>query len=276
LKIKKLKKRKVILIIIGAFIAVLLFLFYGPFKGFRVMWINTAMHTSSSEWLAEVLYSDDYIQKVLRENSVYSTELTDTSLVKIQGDDVVEFKTINTNTYKGYLITVSDPSKIDLAVSDNPEGLLLEEILKKNTATVGINAGGYTSSTLRGTPDGITISGGEIVSKCDGNEHILGGMSKENVLVTGEFADNSWKEVNFRWAVEFGPALIINGVKSEVTKYSGGIAPRSAIGQIFLFMVLMARMRKFMQRQDQYRLMMKSTHFNVKYLKMAPQRLQVI
>jgi exopolysaccharide biosynthesis protein len=35
----------------------------------------------------------------------------------------------------------------------------------------------------------------------------------------------------YLWAFEFGPLLIVNGEKTELTSFSGGLAPRTAIGQ---------------------------------------------
>jgi exopolysaccharide biosynthesis protein len=36
---------------------------------------------------------------------------------------------------------------------------------------------------------------------------------------------------NFQWAFEFGPILIINGEKTTLNAYSGGLSPRTAVGQ---------------------------------------------
>jgi exopolysaccharide biosynthesis protein len=38
-------------------------------------------------------------------------------------------------------------------------------------------------------------------------------------------------ERGFEWAFEFGPMLIVNGEKTVLNALSGGLAPRTAIGQ---------------------------------------------
>ena len=43
-------------------------LFYGPFEGFRLLWINTAMYSSHYQFLATALYSRAYIVSVLERN----------------------------------------------------------------------------------------------------------------------------------------------------------------------------------------------------------------
>lgn len=60
------KKKKVLLVLSGFivfFIAVFIFLFYGPWSGFRNFWITSAMTTMEHQYLATWFYSDETIQK---------------------------------------------------------------------------------------------------------------------------------------------------------------------------------------------------------------------
>lgn len=66
-------KKKLIVIFSSLFvvgISGLLFLFYGPWDGFRNFWITSAMTTMNHQYLATWLYSDETIQKVLANNQI--------------------------------------------------------------------------------------------------------------------------------------------------------------------------------------------------------------
>jgi exopolysaccharide biosynthesis protein len=62
--------------------------------------------------------------------------------------------------------------------------------------------------------------------------HTIAGINEEYKLVIGYFNNEEITSQNYLWAVEFGPILIINGEKTTLSAYSGGIAPRTAIGQL--------------------------------------------
>ena len=71
-------KKKLIVIFSSLFVAgfsVLLFLFYGPWDGFRNFWITSAMTTMNHQYLATWLYSDETIQKVLANNQIVEMRL---------------------------------------------------------------------------------------------------------------------------------------------------------------------------------------------------------
>ena len=87
-KKKKSKKKKIIIGtssgILGL-VVIAAFLLYGPWNGFRNLWITTAMTTMNHQYLATSLYSNSTIQKVLEENSITEPHgKTDTSLIKFK------------------------------------------------------------------------------------------------------------------------------------------------------------------------------------------------
>ena len=86
---KKMKLRTKILIIVSSFIififGIFLFLFYGPWDGFRNFWITSAMTTMNHQYLAKWFYSDETISKVLNKNVVIeSGESTNPDLITIK------------------------------------------------------------------------------------------------------------------------------------------------------------------------------------------------
>ena len=88
-KRKKWSKKKKVTIILGSVftvgLATFLFLFYGPWPGFRNFWITSAMTTMSHRYLATWFYSDETIQKVLENNKIIEVgEVSDPDLIKFK------------------------------------------------------------------------------------------------------------------------------------------------------------------------------------------------
>ena len=70
-------KRKIVAIICVVYIVCFssfLFLFYGPFTAFKEFWITSAMTTKSHQYLATFIYSDKYIQEVLKNNRIIEVD----------------------------------------------------------------------------------------------------------------------------------------------------------------------------------------------------------
>ena len=135
-------KKKVCVISLGSMFVVgvssFLFLFYGPWAGFRNFWITSAMTTMTHQYLATWFYSDETIQKVLANNSVievdevsnsdaiqfkkytttiYRNEYEKDVLTKDPGNDLYKVIRIQEATYNGFLVVLYDPSKIHIATT---------------------------------------------------------------------------------------------------------------------------------------------------------------
>ena len=71
-KIKSKNKKKTIIITISSIfvlgLSLGLFLLYGPYSGFRDLWITTAMTTMEHQYLARIFYKEETINKVLEKN----------------------------------------------------------------------------------------------------------------------------------------------------------------------------------------------------------------
>jgi exopolysaccharide biosynthesis protein len=243
-------KRRLIIIILATIIGIPLLLFYGPFPQFRKLWINTAMYSSRHQYLATALYTQKYIDKVLYipfpSGQTNNDPLAETNTNTVNFDeintDTVSFAGINTDTvifagikgdyFRGYIIKIEDPRRLSLVHAGNEEGKYLEDLVAAQKALGGINGGGYRDDKKRGLPWGTLIANGEIVSACtEHREHTIGGLNAANKLIVGRMTDNDITRQNFQWAFEFGPILIINGEKTALNVYSGGLSPRTAIGQ---------------------------------------------
>jgi len=215
-----------------ALIIVLAFLLYGPFTAFRLLWINTAMYSSRFKFLATGLYSKTYIQSVLNKNSPSVNRKTDTKMVDVAGGDGIYFAPVKGNHYNGFIVKIEDPGRLALVSAGNSRGKLLEELVSEHGAEGGINASGYTDHKAKGRICGITITDNAYVSRCfEGTRHVMGGFTQDRIMSVGYFTEEEIAAQNYLWAFEFGPLLIVNGEKSELTAYSGGLSPRTAIGQ---------------------------------------------
>lgn len=252
-----------------------LFLFYGPWDGFRNFWITSAMTTMSHQYLATWFYSDSYIQKVLASNTLTEVdENTDTSAIKFRkyttsiykneydkevltkdpGNDLYKVINVSGNGYKGFLVAIYDPSRIHIATTQylNVRGESILTVSEREKAIIAMNGGGFYDPNWNGngaTPHGTVIKDGQIVSTYT-RANVGGGFigfNKENKLILGRYSAQEALELGMRDAVEFGPYLIINGKRSFVRGNGGwGIAPRTAIAQrqdgIVLFLVINGRL----------------------------------
>ena len=271
-------KKKVIVTLSSLFvvgIGCFLFLFYGPWAGFRNFWITSAMTTMSHQYLATWFYSDETIQEVLASNSIietsdvsnpdsiqfkqytttiYRNEYEKAVLQKDPDNDLYKLIEINENGYQGFLVVVYDPSKISIATTAylGVRGQDILTVAKREGATIAMNAGGFYDPDWNSNgalPHGTVISNGKVVSDyADAN---MGGgficFTTENKLILGKMSKEQAVAAGCRDAVEFGPFLIVNGKRSFIKGNGGwGIAPRTAIGQrqdgIVLMLVINGRL----------------------------------
>ena len=270
-------KRKVLIIISSLFIvffSLFLFLFYGPIDSFKEFWITSAMTTMNHRYLATWLYSDKYINEVLKKNSIIEVdEISDPSKIKFRKytstiykneyekellthDKDAIYKLINVSGkgYQGFLVAIYDPSRVHTATTSHlgVRGESILTISKREKAIVAMNAGGFYDPDWNSNgalPHGTVISDGKIVSDYDDARMGGGfiGFTNENKFILGNMSKEEALKVGYRDAIEFGPYLIVNGKRSFIKGNGGwGIAPRTAIGQrqdgIVLFLVINGRL----------------------------------
>lgn len=253
-KLRKNKKSKksVFSAVLGYFLFGLIFtactfpflLLYGPFENAKRTYVGAAMGSMNTQYLATWFLSDEKIASIIGSPSAQTgDETTNISQVKIQNnhDDTIEPYKIDDNPkYKGYYLLIKDPTRVKIGISSKleTEGEATSEIAKNNGAVAAINGGAFvdkTSVEWTGTgafPDGIVISDGKKVwnSLEPNGKTDLFGITKDGVLIVGKYSENQLKESGVKEALSFGPVLIVNGKKTNIT-VDGGIAPRTAIGQ---------------------------------------------
>ena len=239
-------------------------LLYGPNEKFKTWLITTAMSTMNHQYLCKWFYSEEQINEILDNNYVLeSGESTDVTLIKkhnykyrkdeyesdyereiLDVDDDIDYQIIEfeVNDCIAHLAVIYDPSKVRVEVTEylGVKGQYVTTMAERNDAIIGINGGGFYdpgNMSAGGTPTGITIKNGEIITNGEyGTDTQSGGIigfTDDDILVllknaTAEEAIN----MGVRDAVSWGPFLIVNGEPSFIRGNGGwGYAARSDIGQ---------------------------------------------
>ena len=173
----------------------------------------------------------------------------------LERDKNAHYKVINldVNGCKGYLAAVYDPTEVHLLVTENigVSGQYVTTMAKNNGAVLAINGGGFYDpgySSTGGSPTGITISEGKVITKGEYGTYTQSGgiigFDKDGILhLIKDLNVQNALNLGIQHAVTLGPFLIVNGEKSFIRGNGGwGYAARTAIGQrkdgIVLFLVV--------------------------------------
>lgn len=222
----------------------------GPSTSVRDLFVRSVRETSAAGFLAEFFLTEEEIAEI---EMTKSTEVpagsTDTSLIKIEkreesvssesdaavseAAEEIEIIDVRGATFKGKMMIVHDSQRVLVGVSKylGSSGRTLEEMIGDYGAIGGVNGGGFeddNGSGNGGIPIGIVVSEGEV----------LYGMSSyaptavidyDGILHVGNMTGAEAKALNARYAVSFGPILVVNGEKCDGLE--SGLNPRTAIGQ---------------------------------------------
>lgn len=223
-------------------------IYYGPYTNIRDMIVTTAMTTMSHQYFATWFLSDEEIEEILKRNRpeeiLADQNLDDIEITKTttsdssDATDGVELVDVSSDTFKGYLLIVDDPSRVKLATAPRlgKVGSTTSQIVEAYDAIGGINAGGFADDALGtgGKPSGILIENGELKnSDTNATSYSVVGIDADNkMIVSNSMTYSKMKQLNLQSAVSFGPVIIINGQPTIRSGNGGwGIQPRTAIGQ---------------------------------------------
>lgn len=216
-----------------------LMVFYGPFSEVRQTVVGS-IATSRHPQFLKLFYSNGKLRQIMRAAGI---ENSDSGVVgsllafTASSDDRVELIPIDGGTFKGELLKIYNPKRIQVAVTKDlfKAGEKTSDIAKRVGGVAAVNGGGFNDPNGKGNggyPQGITIHQGKVITgqNITGPQEIIG-MDKNGVLVIGKYSLSQLKANQVTEAITFGPQLIKNG--RHMVKGSGGwgIAPRTAIGQ---------------------------------------------
>lgn len=228
----------------------------GPAPTLSNLLISTMMETRTLKSIARLFFSEEEMDLIMKRNSVSVTgEVTDGTtdfVIREENKDRIDIVDIQGSTYKGKLMIIYDPSRIQLAsnteMENSNEGFFVEEFVKAQNAVAGINAGGFDDPGGQGDgskPLGIVVKDGELVSGELTEYNSVIGFNDQNKLIVGNMTGEQALQYNLRDAVTFGPIFIVNYAPVEVTGTGGGLNPRTVIGQredgAVLFLVIDGR-----------------------------------
>lgn len=277
MKRKKKKKKITILtkicILADLFAIICFFLFYGPWGGFRNLFINTALKTKDHKYFADIFYSKETIDKVYNSNYFVSIDddtktddiIIDTSekvsydneydkeiLTRDSGNDDYKVIKLKIGISNAYLVAIYDPTKVKLirskSFNNGRYGEQVTTMCKNYGGLVCINGGGFEDPYGTGSdiPLGYVIDDSKIVwplSNWDTQRgNLIGFNDKGILLLLSDSTGNEALEKGMTSGLEFGPFLIVNGKPLEIVGDPWGRSPRVAIAQrkdgVVLFLVI--------------------------------------
>ena len=225
----------------------------GPSPTLTATFCRSMRETSAIRWIPNIFLTDAEIDAMKSENTEnMETQAVNTSLIHIADGDAdlsageekpaLELIDISDGTVKGKLLIVRDPSRVILGTSDNlgrQAGLQLTDLVAKYNGVAGTNAGGFNDENGLGNggiPQGLVITGGELVWGGRDTTYNVIGLDRDNILHVGRMTGQQALDIGVRDAVSFvthdglASALIING-EVQTHNLVSGVNPRTAIGQ---------------------------------------------
>ncbi|MBP3284700.1 MAG: phosphodiester glycosidase family protein [Clostridia bacterium] len=216
--------------------------FKGPSPIAKDILVTTFLETSALKFIPKLYFSEKEINQILENNAVMdSEEVSDVGFVFEENateKENIEIIDISGKTFKGKLMIIQDPSRIKLAALSSFDsekmGKKVEEFVKQENAIAGINAGGFEDVNgvgKGGQPLGLMIKDSQIINGTEDRVDTLIGFNQENKLIVGRMSGKKALELGMRDAVTFGPVFIVNGKAQKFSGVSGGLNPRTVIGQ---------------------------------------------
>ena len=246
-----LRKTFIVLLTLGVTLAAagylaLLMVFKGPSPTFSTLIVGTFMETRRGDKIVHWFYSDDELEAILNQNGVEnSTSVTvdndyDFNIPEEEKNDL-KIIDVSGSTFNGKLMSVRDPSRIQLGVNvlmDNYKnnGFLVQDYVTAAGAIGGINAGGFDDPNGMGNgsiPQGVVIKDGELVAGRLTDWGTIIGFNEKDHLIVGNMTGSQALEWGLTDAVTFGPVLIVDGEAVSITGTGGGLNPRTLIGQAY-------------------------------------------
>lgn len=247
-------------------------------NNFKEWLITSSASSVNYKNLANYLYDSETINNILSEidkdvdlsndiedfdieyeTTIYTNEAEE-QVLKHEEGEIYKIVKINGTCigsdypYQGYMVIVYDVDHLKLAKSRGAGmtatsfGQTLDVIAKQSDAAVAINGGGFYDPGWRsngGIPAGPMVIDGELVTNFRRGNHGGGliGIDNDNKLVLKTITEDLDPTENMKYAVDFGPFLIVDGKNKfkNVKSYTWATS-RTAIGQredgTILFLVI--------------------------------------
>ncbi|UJF31659.1 phosphodiester glycosidase family protein [Paenibacillus hexagrammi] len=215
----------------------------------RYMMADTLITTQHRDWAKYLIGSEELQTRVENYWKKFEEmgEEKDKGLVEIKPEpstkvpvkkELVKIDPISGKNFKGYLVTISDPKKLRIAVPNKVgKGEKVTSMVKRTGAILGVNGGGFIDPEWKGNgfqPEGVVISGGKIFYNdrgANGSVQVVG-IDKDGRMIAGKYKVSELLSMGVKEAVSFSPRFIVNGVGQIKSQADGwGIAPRTCMAQ---------------------------------------------
>ncbi len=220
---------------------------YGPSPAARNIFVSTVMETYNGRFLAQWFHSEEEIHEITQgigrvdftPDEEVSEEIPPISevITEIPEEKKLDIELINISgpTYNGKMLIVADPARVSVVTSkpfqENGRGMKLKELAESSNSVAAINGGAFADNG-GDMPLGVVISNGELLHCTDENRvYNIVGFNYENKLITDKVTAAEAISMGLRDAISFSPTLIKDGQPTNVSGYSLGLNPRTAIGQ---------------------------------------------
>lgn len=243
--------KKTLLILLTAVLTTVIFgycalyiVLKGPSPTFSNYVISTFMETRRGKAIIHHFFTEEEIEQRLAKNRVTYTEEVSANneedfKIPESEKDSIEIVPVSGSTFKGKLMVVRDPSRLQLGVNtlmgeEGASGFLVLDYVKKENAIAGINAGGFDDPNGQGDgsiPYGVVIKDGKLVAGTLDQWTTLIGFNSHHHLIVGNMTAEEALSWGIRDACTFGPVLIVDGHTVSITGTGGGLNPRTVIGQ---------------------------------------------
>jgi len=149
--------------------------------------------------------------------------------------------------YKGLLAIIKDSKQGTVVKAERlgTHGDIITKFAKDNNSLVAINASGFID--VNGDGDGGSVMGSMVLDGVEYGEPIeklkFFGFKQDYKLYIENY--NAQNIADYRWGVQFSPALIVDGKKYVQGTFGYGLQPRSAVAQTlsgeFLMLIIDGR-----------------------------------
>lgn len=149
--------------------------------------------------------------------------------------------------YKGLLAIIKDSKQVTVVKAERlgTHGDIITKFAKDNNSLVAINASGFID--VNGDGDGGSVMGSMVLDGVEygnpiGQAKFFGFKQDYKLYIENYNAQNI---ADYRWGVQFSPALIVDGKKYVQGTFGYGLQPRSAVAQTlsgeFLMLIIDGR-----------------------------------
>ena len=235
-----------VLLTAAFFYIALLIVLKGPSPTFSNMVVSTMWETRRGKAIVQAMFTEEEIEAILSKNSVENAN----TIANVTKDDYSEYNItedkkntvdiidVSGGTFKGKLMIVYDPSRIELGVNSlmpgGNTGYSVQDYVSEIGGLGGINGGGFDDPNGKGDgsiPQGIVIHNSQIVFGSPEDYECLIGFNNADHLIVGYMTGQDALDWGMTDAVTFGPVLVYDGHACAITGNGGGLNPRTIIGQ---------------------------------------------